>query len=144
MGIKQIFGENLKYYRKQKKLSQEELAECIEISPKHLSALERGLTFVSAELLEKLCLYLGVSASVLFYTAKEKSADDSVLSTVDRVVEEELRRATDSIKVNIRRSPHCAKSPGSTKKQYHTLLCPLDFPRNICYKYSSCIQINVS
>ena len=54
MNVKSYFGENLKRYRKEKQLSQEQLSEKVDISVKHLSAIERGLTFVSAKLLEKL------------------------------------------------------------------------------------------
>ena len=102
MGIRVIFGSNLKYCRKQKNLSQEELSEKLDISPKHLSALERGNTFVSADLLERIVCVLGVSASALFYTPEEKSGDDGLLTFVDRIIETELQRTVNTIKVHIR------------------------------------------
>jgi putative transcriptional regulator len=102
MAISKTFGENLKYYRKKKALSQEQLAELISIHPKHLSLLERGSSFTSAGLLESLCAVLEVSASALFYTPEEKSVDDSQLTKIDAVIDEEVGRAVDAIKTRIR------------------------------------------
>jgi transcriptional regulator with XRE-family HTH domain len=42
MNVKAIFGANLKIYRKEKKLSQEQLSEKVDITVKHLSEIERG------------------------------------------------------------------------------------------------------
>ncbi|MDR0442110.1 MAG: helix-turn-helix domain-containing protein, partial [Treponema sp.] len=66
MDIKTVFGANLKNYRKKKRFSQETLSEKLEISVMHLSKIERGLTFVSADLLEKLSSNLDISIAQLF------------------------------------------------------------------------------
>ena len=102
MGIKSVFGTNIKYYRKKKKLSQEELSEQVGITPKHLSTIETGATFVSADLLERLTKRLGVSASALFYTVKEKSTDDSMLTIIDKIVDQEFIKSAEMIKLQIR------------------------------------------
>jgi transcriptional regulator with XRE-family HTH domain len=102
MTIKAILGANIKYYRKKQRLSQEQLSEKLEISPKHLSAIETGAAFVSAALLEKLTQTLQVSASALFYDVKKTVPDDSFLSLMDQIVEKELARTTEAIKVQIR------------------------------------------
>jgi transcriptional regulator with XRE-family HTH domain len=102
MGIKAVFGSNLKHFRKQRRLSQEQLAEKLDISPKHLSTIETGAGFVSAELLEKLTETLQVSASALFYTAGETSTDDSLLNRIDQIIEKELLRTALSIKIQMR------------------------------------------
>ena len=102
MGIKSVFGANLKYYRKKRKLSQEELSEQAGITPKHLSTIENGAAFVSADLLERLTERLGVSASALFYTVKEKSTDDSMLAVIDQIVDRESLKAAETIKLQIR------------------------------------------
>jgi transcriptional regulator with XRE-family HTH domain len=104
MSIKAVFGSNLKYYRKQRHLSQEQLAEKVDITPKHLSTIETGVTFISAELLERLIKNLHVSASALFYTVEEKSTDDSVINQIEQIMENELLKATESIKIQIRHS----------------------------------------
>ena len=97
-----IFGLNLKRYRKEERLSQEELSERVDISVKHLSKIERGLTFVSADLLEKLSDNLGVSVARLFCKENENIYDDNVLRKFDRVTEKHLIRAMEGIKGDIR------------------------------------------
>jgi len=102
MEIKTFFGQNLKRYRKEKHLSQEELSEKIVISVKHLSKIERGLTFVSADLLEKLSNNLEVSVARLFCKDNENICDDNVLKKFDRITEKHLIRAMEGIKGDIR------------------------------------------
>ncbi|GHV16343.1 hypothetical protein FACS189493_2030 [Spirochaetia bacterium] len=106
MGIKETFGANLKQYRKKRRLSQEQLSEKLDITPKHLSTLETGAGFVSAELLEKITKILEVSASALFYTPEEKSSDDGFLTVIDHIIERELSRTVETIKIEIRHTEH--------------------------------------
>ncbi len=101
MNIKQVFGNNLREYRKIREMSQEQLAEKLEISVKHLSTLETGKSFVSAELLEKISAILKISPSVLFYSAEEKSVDESDLAKIDSIIEEEFQKATIAAKNKI-------------------------------------------
>jgi transcriptional regulator with XRE-family HTH domain len=114
--VKQIFGKNVKLYRKGLKLSQEQFAEKLGITAKHLGTIERGVNFVSAELLEKLCRRLGVSASALFYSQEEISDNDNLLAAIDRVIETELFRVVDVIKTNIRRGGTCPSSSPHTNR----------------------------
>jgi len=111
MGIKSVFGANLKYYRKKRDLSQEELSEQVGITPKHLSTIETGAAFVSADLLERLTKRLEVSASALFYSVKEKSIDDSMLTTIDQIIDRESTRAAESIKLQIRIEQNSTSEP---------------------------------
>lgn len=108
MEVKTIFGENLKQCRKEKRLSQEQLSEKVNISVKHLSSIERGLTFVSAELLENLAYSLGVPIHQLFLKkANTVSLNDSLLKNlekIDRTVENHLIKAIENIKAEIRQS----------------------------------------
>ena len=101
MSVKEIFGKNIHEYRKQNSLSQEELAEQTDISIKHLSNLETGKVFASAELIEKIARALGVSVSALFYTAQEKSFDSSDFSKIEKIIEEEAQNAIIAIKNRI-------------------------------------------
>ena len=106
MEVRELFGLNLKRYRKEKRLSQEQLAEKVDISDKHLSKLERGLTFVSADLLEKLSKKLGVSVAHLFCTENENIEnvyDEKILRKFDRITEKHLIRAMEGIKADIRK-----------------------------------------
>ena len=102
MKITEIFGANVKFYRKKLGISQEELAEKLDITAKHLSTIETGSTFVSASLLEKLTSNLKVSASTLFYAFDVTLSDDNFLSAIDLIIENEYLKATKSIKMQIR------------------------------------------
>ena len=102
MSLKQIFGTNLHSYRKLRGLSQEQLAEKLDISVKHLSTMETGKVFASAELIEKISEELNVSISALFYTPEEKSFDESDLSKIDSILEDEINKLLSYIKKKIR------------------------------------------
>lgn len=68
MDIKKIFGEKIKRLRKTKNLTQEQLAEMINIAPKNLSKIEVGACFVSAETIENLIEALDTTVEELFVT----------------------------------------------------------------------------
>ena len=77
MNTKEIFGENLKYFRKQKQITQEELSERLGITPNHLSRIENGKSFITAELLDTLCVVFEITPAVFFYTPHEFSISNS-------------------------------------------------------------------
>jgi transcriptional regulator with XRE-family HTH domain len=102
MSIKVIFGSNLKYYRKQKGVSQEKLSEKLEITPKHLSAIETGTAFVSAELLEKLIDNLEVPAAALFYTPGQRPDEEILLKKYEEVVKKTLKNTAEEITARLK------------------------------------------
>ena len=101
MNIKSILGENLKLYRKAKKLSQEQLSELLGISVKHLSSIERGLTFVSADILEKLSASIDVPVFYFFVDQKGVFWNDAMLNTINTIIEKNLQKAIEEIKIDI-------------------------------------------
>lgn len=66
MNIKQAFGKKIKEKRLQQRLTQEQLAERVGISPKSLSQIELGNNFISAENLEQVCNALNIQPKSLF------------------------------------------------------------------------------
>src|SRR5215475_12829108 len=106
MDIKAIFGENLKFYRKTKHLSQEQLSEKVGISVKHLSSIERGLNFISADLLEKLAFSVDVPVFYFFVNKREFFYNDVMLNTIDNIIEKNLIKTIDEIKSDIRQNKH--------------------------------------
>ncbi|MCF0241983.1 MAG: helix-turn-helix transcriptional regulator, partial [Treponema sp.] len=86
MDVKKIFGSNLKKYRKSAKITQEELAEKIGITPQHLSLIETGATFVSAELIENVSSALNVSISSLFFSQEEITGSESFISEIENII----------------------------------------------------------
>lgn len=75
MDIKKLFGKNVKEHRLKMKLTQEELAEKIGISPKSLSQIELGNNFISAENLDAICGALAVRAKTLFDFGEDENPD---------------------------------------------------------------------
>lgn len=66
MNIKKEFGEKIKKMRKSRHLTQEQLAEMIDISPRNLSGIEVGANFIKAETLEKIIRALNTTTGELF------------------------------------------------------------------------------
>jgi len=53
MGIKSLIGLRIKELRNKSGLTQSEIAEMVNIDPKHQSCIENGRNFPSADLIEK-------------------------------------------------------------------------------------------
>ena len=66
MDIKKQLGEKIKRLRKSKRLTQEQMAELIDIAPRNLINIELGINFPKAETLEKILTVLDVSLQKLF------------------------------------------------------------------------------
>ena len=103
MNSKEIFGQNLKHFRKLNKITQEELSEKLGITPNHLSRIENGKSFVTAELLDALCVIFNTTPASFFYTAQEFSGDDSLFARIDSVIDEELEKLGIKLKEKIRK-----------------------------------------
>lgn len=66
MGIRQTFIENLKYYRKLRGITQEQLAEILDMSTSYIGAIEACSRFPSPETIDKIADALSLRPSVLF------------------------------------------------------------------------------
>ena len=73
-------GTNIQVARENAGYTQEKLSELIGLTPNHLSAIERGVSGASLEVLEKLCLLLGVSADYLIFGSTCPDGDTLMLS----------------------------------------------------------------
>jgi len=72
-------GEQVRIAREQAKLTQEMLAEKIDVSPQYISDLERGVVGIALSTLKKLCCALGITSDqILFGTQPQERG--SVLS----------------------------------------------------------------
>ena len=60
-------GANLQAAREQAGYTQERLAELLELSPNHISAIERGVSAISLDALRKICFLFGISADVILF-----------------------------------------------------------------------------
>ena len=66
MNINDIFTQNLKYYRKERNYSQEELAEKSGLHRTYISLIERNKRNISIKTIEKIAEALEVDAYKLF------------------------------------------------------------------------------
>jgi transcriptional regulator with XRE-family HTH domain len=64
--LRVLFGRRLRQLRRQKDLTQEQLAEAVGVSVEFISNMERGVNAPSFETLEKLAEALGVPVEELF------------------------------------------------------------------------------
>ena len=101
MDLKIVLGKNVKFYRKKSNLSQDALSEMLGISPKHMSKIETGEKFVSAEMLALLCKTLKVSASALFYNNDSDIGDDG-FGKIERIIENKAANMTKELKDELR------------------------------------------
>lgn len=70
--LKQKLGANIEYLRKKKGLSQEKLAELINMDVPNLSNIERGKRFITAATLEKIAVKLEVTEKDLFDFSRDE------------------------------------------------------------------------
>ena len=60
-------GEQVRIAREQTKMTQESLAEKIEVSPQYISDLERGVVGIALPTLKKLCCALGIASDQILF-----------------------------------------------------------------------------
>lgn len=81
--LKQAFGQNLRLLRKARGLTQEKLAELVNLNQRQLTRIENGTSFVSSDVLEKLVMALNIEIKELFdFNLKEiilsKTGSDNI------------------------------------------------------------------
>ncbi len=84
MNIKKKLGNRIREIRIEHKLTQEALAERLNLSAKTLSQIEVGNNFISSSTLEKLCLELKISPKVLFDFETFHKSDTKPLEEINR------------------------------------------------------------
>lgn len=93
-------GANIQWLREERHLTQEGLSEKIGVTPNHLSAIERGVSGISLELLEKLCQELSVTADHILFGRRTAEASGEELLRLLRSIDQgqaELTRLGRSI-----------------------------------------------
>jgi len=94
--IKKIFGSRIAEIRNKRRMTQDQLAEKMEISPKYLSSIERGKENPTLNTLINFAQCLGVDLGVIFSfsqiedPSKRKSSINSLLTKAD---EDQLKLA---------------------------------------------------
>jgi transcriptional regulator with XRE-family HTH domain len=66
MDLRQLFATNLRRIRHERKISQEQLAHDAEVDRAYLSRVERAVTYVGLEIIEKVAAVLEVDPAEFF------------------------------------------------------------------------------
>ena len=97
--IRDVFVNNLKFYRKQKGISQEKLSYAVDKSIAYINQIENRDSWPQPEMVDKIALALGISSSALFdesgcpenkkelfKTSFGKSLENELLSRIEKDV----------------------------------------------------------
>lgn len=90
MNTKELLGLKVKEFRKQRKITQEKLAEIIGVDNGYISKLEVGQNFPSISTLERIADVLGVELYELFQFTRRKDKDfkDEIIAIYDSLNKE--------------------------------------------------------
>lgn len=83
--LKEQFARNLKIIRKSRKLTQEQLAELVDVDFRYISFLENAKSFPSCDLIEKLTKALNVTFVELFVYEQNLSREDIKKQLIDTI-----------------------------------------------------------
>ena len=99
---KKEMGQRIKTRRKKLLLTQEYVAEQLNVSVKHFSEVERGIAGLSIENLIKLSDILGLSLDYIIKGEADESCWNSVLSSLQSVPKEKEQLIKDLINLGIK------------------------------------------
>lgn len=83
-------GEQVRIAREQARLTQEALAERIEVSPQYISDLERGVVGIALTTLKKLCCALGVASDQILFGTQSQERGVILSNTCNALTEEQF------------------------------------------------------
>ena len=90
-------GEQIRVAREQAKLTQEQFAERIEVSPQYISDLERGVVGISIPTLKRACIALGVTSDQILFGAVSKDRYDAITKRCERLTDEDFSALMDIV-----------------------------------------------
>ncbi len=94
--IKELFGRKIKECRKKLGLTQAELAEKVNVDNKHISCIESGKNFPSADLIERLAFALNREPKDLFefyYLQDASNLKSDIVLMLEKLSTDELALA---------------------------------------------------
>ena len=97
LNIPDLFGRNVQKYRKLAGLTQSELSKRLEITQKHLSIIETGTQFASANLIARISNELNIPPAALFGDDITQSYFDKLYARLATFMENKLN----TMKTNI-------------------------------------------
>lgn len=83
-------GEQIKLARENAKITQEALAERVDVSPQYISDLERGVVGVSIPTLKKICVALNASSDQILFGEVKAGSYAPVFSRMNSLSERQF------------------------------------------------------
>ena len=87
-----LLGNRIRIAREKKGITQEDLAGRIDISPSHVSVIERGVKAVRADTLVRIANELDVSADYLLQDLVKRSHENQLFSSIMELPEPDRSR----------------------------------------------------
>ncbi len=89
--VKKLLGSRIKELRKFRKMTQEKLAELIDIEPNNVSKIEIGKNYPSPDNLAKIALALNIEIYELFmFDNGQKSIEEIKISVINEVRQNDM------------------------------------------------------
>ena len=89
--IRELLGSNIKACRKELGISQEKLAEMINMATNYLGLIEGGKKFPSADMIERIAAALGKDPPALFaLTPIRQDWQEHILLKINSLIDQEL------------------------------------------------------
>lgn len=83
MDNKKLLGQKIKFFRKSRNLTQEQLAELVGMEPNSISIIESGRNFPTLNSLEKIANALDIELNVLFRYSQNKT-NSEITDTINK------------------------------------------------------------
>lgn len=100
MTLQEVFINNLKYFRKKKKLTQNELTLALNKGYNYINGIEQGKSFPQLEVIEQICEILEIKPADLF---DENSCNKNIIKTnKDEIVAEIVDKLHTLLKEDIK------------------------------------------
>ena len=103
LDIPDLFGKNVQKYRKLAGLTQSELSKRLEITQKHLSIIETGTQFASANLIARISKELNIPPAALFGDDLTQSYFDKLYARLATYMENKFNAMKNNLSVELSR-----------------------------------------
>lgn len=93
-----LLGDRIRIAREKKGITQETLAERVNISPSHISVIERGVKTARIDTVARIANELDVSADYLLQDLVKRSRESQLLSSIMDLPETDRNRLLNAVK----------------------------------------------
>ena len=90
-----LMGEEIRKAREAAGLTQEKFSELVDLGPKNISDIERGVTGITVSTLKRICQTLPVSSDTILFGNQTNDTVDELADRLRHLSSEELRLVKD-------------------------------------------------